>query len=71
MTKVQIEKKFGVHVVDDSYYSTMLGKTVKMYKIYSADGCPWENGLRTLKDVEHECVMWESALKAIAKIAVA
>lgn len=64
MTARQLEKKYGIRIADDSYYS-MTGKFVKAYKIYSADGCPWEKGLRTIKAVEQECKQWEKQLLAI------
>ena len=67
MTKIQIEKKYGIKIADDSYYS-MAGKFVKAYKIYSADGCPWENGLRNLKEVEKECKQWEKQLLSIKAV---
>lgn len=58
----RLEKKYGVRIVDDSFWHPLKGRDVKCYKMYSADGCPWENGMRTLKDVETECKKWESAL---------
>lgn len=64
MTRAQIEKKYGVAIVDDSYYNWN-GKLVKQYRIHSADGCPWENGLKTIKAVEQECKQWEQQLLAI------
>lgn len=65
MTKAQIEKKYGVRIADDSFYNPMRNKYTKAYKIYSADGCPWENGLRTLKAVETECKYYEKQLLSI------
>ena len=38
---------------------------IKMYKFFSADGCPWANGFHTLKDVEEECKKWEKELLSI------
>ena len=35
-----LEKKYGIKVVDDSFYSPLSGRFVKCYKMYSADGCP-------------------------------
>jgi hypothetical protein len=32
--------------------------------MYSADGCPWENGL-TLKGLREECKRWEKELLEI------
>ena len=68
MTKTQIEKKYGVKVVDDSFYNPIKNKYTKSYKIYSADGCPWENGLRTLKAVEAECKHYERQLLSIKAV---
>ena len=66
MTKAQIEKTYGVKIRDDSFYNPRTGKSVKQYRIYSADGCQWENGLRSMADVERECKEWASELKEIA-----
>lgn len=66
MTRKQIEKRWGVSIVDDSYYDWNC-EHVKYYKIYSADGCPWENGLRTLKAVERECREWNDTLLSIKR----
>ena len=62
MSKAQLEKTYGIHITDDSYYSPRTGKYVKAYKFTSADGCPWENGLRSLKAVERECIEWAKHL---------
>ena len=67
MTKTQLENKYGVRIADDSYYSPLKGKFVRQYRMYSADGCQWENGLRTLKDVETECKQWAEALLGIKR----
>lgn len=65
MTRAQIEKTYGVKIVDDSFYSYRKGRYQKAYKIYSADGCKWENGLHTIKAVETECKQWATELKGI------
>lgn len=62
MTRKQLEKKYGVKIADDSFYNYRTGKFCKQYRLYSADGCPWEKGLLTLKAVERECKEWEKAL---------
>lgn len=64
MTKAQIEKKWGVTIIDDSYFDGF-DRYVKAYRMYSADGCSWENGLRTIKAVEEECRKWSDALLGI------
>ena len=68
MTKQQIEKRFNVRIADDSYYNPFRCKFVKNYKIYSADGCCWEKGLKNLKAVEKECREWQTALATIAEV---
>jgi hypothetical protein len=65
MTRTRIEKKYGVRIADDSFYNPISCKYTKAYRIYSADGCPWENGLRTLKAVQVECEKWEESLLKI------
>ena len=60
LSKTGMEKKWGIKVVTDftkgrSHY----------YKIYSADGCLWENGLRGMIAVEAECKKWNDALLEI------
>ena len=65
MQKSTLEKKYGIYISDDSYYSSVKGRMVKAYKFYAADGCPWENGLPTLKDVEEECKKCEKELLSI------
>lgn len=64
MTGRQLEGKYGIKIADDSFY-TMAGTLIKAYKIYSADGCLWENGLRSIKAVEQECKQWGQQLLAI------
>lgn len=65
MQKSTLEKKYGIYISDDSYYSSVKGRMIKAYKFYSADGCPWENGFHTLKDVEAECEKWKKELLSI------
>ena len=62
MTRTQLEKKYGITIRDDSYYNPFTFKWVRAYKMFSADGCPWENGLRTIKAVEAECKRYAEAL---------
>lgn len=64
-TKKGLELKYGIKTEDDSYYSPIKGRYVKQYKMYSADGCLWENGLRTIKAVEAECKDYENTLLGI------
>jgi len=50
----RLEKKYGIKIVDDSYYNPRKNMTVTQYRIFSADGCPWENGL-SYQGVFREC----------------
>ena len=64
MTTIErLEKKYGLRVRKD-FVSPISGK--QLYKMYSADGCPWENGL-TLKGLREECKRWEKELLEIKK----
>ena len=65
MSRMQLEKRYGIRIVDDSYYNPYTHRWCKQYKFYTADGCPWENGLRTLAHVERECKKWEREILAI------
>lgn len=65
MTKAQIEKKYGVHIADDSFWNPRTGRYVKAYAIYSADGERWECGLHKMEQVEAECKEWAKALLEI------
>lgn len=61
---IRLEKKYGIKVVEDEIYNPFTGRTLKRFKIYSADGCPWENGL-TKEGVKKECEIWGKALLEI------
>ena len=65
MTIKQLEEKYGIRIVDDSFWNPLKAKFTKAYRIYSADGCPWTNGLRTIAKVEEECKQHEADLLAI------
>ena len=67
MSIIQLEKKYGITVADDSYYNPIRNKFVKAYKIYSADGCRWECGLKTVKAIEKECNEWAETLLSIKR----
>ena len=68
MSKKQLEQKYKIRIADDSYVNPINGKFVKAYKIYSADGCCWEKGLRNLKAVKAECEEWATAFATIAEV---
>ena len=62
MTTIErLEKKYGIKVRKD-FFSWESNK--QLYKMYSADGCPWENGL-TLKGLGEECKRWGKELLEI------
>lgn len=50
----RLEEKYGIKVVDDSFYNPLTKKWYKLYKMYSADGCWWDNGL-TYNELQAEC----------------
>ena len=64
---VRLEKKYGIRVCDDSYYSPRTGRFVTRYRMYAADGCSWENGL-TREGVKAECERWSKELLAIKAV---
>lgn len=47
------ESKYGITVTNDSFTNPLTGKYQKRYKIYTADGCLWENGL-TYRGLQQE-----------------
>jgi len=60
----RLEDKYGIKVVDDSFYNPLTKKWYKLYKMYSADGCPWENGM-TYNELQAECKKNAKALLEI------
>ena len=70
MTRKQLEQKYGVTIVENGYYDCTQcnWKYIKLYDIYSADGCCWERGKRTIKAVEYECKYWAHSLLQIKKL---
>ena len=62
----QMERKYNITIVDDSFYSPLSNKLVKQYKIYTADGCLWENGL-SFRGLQAECREFGEAFKRIGK----
>ena len=60
-----LEKKYGIRIVSDgNIYNPYTGKSIERYKIFSADGCRWENGL-SYKGVIAECKQWSQELLQI------
>ena len=60
-----LNKKYGVTIVEDSYYNTFLDCSVTLYNIIAADGCCWEKGLSTKRAVKTECERWAEQLSRI------
>lgn len=60
----QLENKYGIHIVDDSCFDPFTYKIRKQYKIFTADGCQWENGL-SWRSVLRECKTWGEEFIAI------
>ena len=60
----RLEDKYGIKVVDDSFYNPLTKKWHKLYKMYSADGCLWENGM-TYNELQAECKKNAKALLEI------
>ena len=67
MSKSQLEKRYGISIVENGYYSPVTGRYVKLYDIYTADGCRWDTGFHTLKGVKEECEQWKDAIVNIKK----
>ena len=61
---IRLEKKYGIKVFKDEIYNPFTGRMKMRYKIYSADGCPWENGL-TKAGVKKECEKYGEKLLKI------
>ena len=66
-TAERLYKVYGVTIVKDIHWNPLKGRFVKSYKMYSADGCPWDNGKPTLKACVDECKSWGGRLKAIKR----
>ena len=53
MTRAQLKKIYGVTVVENGYYG--VNGYVRLYDMYTADGCCWDKGFRYIKGIEYEC----------------
>ena len=63
-----LERKYGIRIRDDSFWHPFKQKYFKRYKIFTADGCPWTNGL-TYKGLLAECKEYgEEFLKIASKV---
>ena len=63
MSRAQLEKRYGISIVENGYYGWK--GYVRLYDIYSADGCCWDKGFRCLRDVEAECKKYADAILSI------
>ena len=60
-----LEKKYGITVISEGFHwNDFLGKRIETFRMYSADGCPWEKGLNK-KGVRLECERWAKQLLVI------
>ena len=66
---IRLEKKYGIKVVREDIYNPLTGRANIRYKMYSADGCLWENGL-TKEGVKKECETYSDALIKIKNSAI-
>ena len=64
----RLEKKYGIKIVPDGFWSQPDGKDIKCYKMYSADGLLWEAGL-SLDGIKKECGEWGHHLVQMKKLA--
>ena len=62
----KMEEKYMIRIRDDSFYHPLTGKYHKLYKIYTADGCLWENGL-SFRGLQKECREYGDKFKEIGK----
>ena len=66
MSKEQLEEKYGINIEENGYWNWQ-DKYVKLYDMYSADGCCWEKGFKTIKAVAEECRRYNKELLNIKK----
>lgn len=60
-----LERTYGIKVVSEGHhYNPKKGKSIETFKIYTADGCPWENGL-SKEGVKRECERWGGTMVEI------
>lgn len=62
----KMEQKFGIRIRDDSFWDPVKQRFLKRYKIYTADGCPWENGL-SFRGLQAECRKYGNTFSKIAE----
>lgn len=61
----KMEEKYQIRIEDDSFYHPLTGRFYKRYRIYTADGCQWENGL-SFRGLQAECKKYGETFKKIA-----
>ena len=64
---ITLEKKYGIRIAADICCNPLTGETKTLYQIYTADGCPWENGL-TKEGVKAECEKYSAAFLRIKNV---
>lgn len=69
MSRAQLEKKYGISIVENGYFDRR-GRYIRLYDMYSADGCCWDRGKRTIKEVAEECKVWEHSLLEIKRLSI-
>lgn len=55
MSKLQMEKRWGIKIVNREYWNILRQRFMNDYFVYSADGCTWDKGFKNLKQVEDMC----------------
>lgn len=63
-----LEKKYKITIEPDMIYNPLTGRTKMCYRIYTADGCSWENGL-SYNALIAECKKYENAFRNIYETA--
>lgn len=60
-----MEKRYNVRILDDSFWDPLRQTYCKRYKIITADGCSWENGL-SYRSLQKECSKYKDTFANIA-----
>lgn len=64
MTSKQLIDKYGIDIVENGYYDWR-GNYIRLYDMYSADGCCWDKGFSTIKAISDECIRYQKELLSI------
>ena len=62
----RLEKKYGIKIEEYRRWIPSKREYVKCYKMYSADGHLWDDGL-DLAGIKHECGEWGQMLVKIKR----